>query len=63
MKHKDILESLEQKGFIKRTEIPWGSKKVIKYSVTEKGRQLCKMVLEPYEEIFPRSEKNVREQG
>ncbi|MGC1709941.1 MAG: winged helix-turn-helix domain-containing protein [Nitrosotalea sp.] len=63
MKHKDILESLERKGFIKRTEIPWGNKKVIKYSVTEKGRQLCKMVLEPYEEIFPRSEKNAREQG
>lgn len=63
MKHKDILESLERKGFIKRTEIPWGNKKVIKYAVTEKGRQFCKMVLEPYEEIFPRSEKSVREQS
>jgi len=63
MKHKDILESLERKGFIKRTEIPWGNKKVIKYAVTEKGRQFCKMVLEPYEEISPRSEKSVREQS
>ncbi|MFZ1076277.1 MAG: winged helix-turn-helix domain-containing protein [Nitrosotalea sp.] len=63
MKHKDILESLERKGFITRTEIPWGNKKVIKYSVTEKGLQFCKLVLEPYEEIFPRSEKHVREQS
>lgn len=63
MKHKDMLESLERKGFIKKTEIPWGNKKVIKYAVTEKGRQFCKMVLEPYEEIFPRGEKSVREQS
>ncbi len=63
MKHKGILESLERKGFIGRIEIPWGTKKVIKYSITEKGRQFCKMILEPYEEIFPRSEKSDREQS
>lgn len=62
MKHKDILESLERKGFIKKTETPWGNKKVIKYSVTEKGRKFCEMVLEPYEEIFPRSEKKDHEE-
>lgn len=57
-KHKEILGSLEQRGFIKKTETSWGSKKIVKYSVTEKGRQFSAMVLEPYEKIFPRYEKN-----
>lgn len=57
-KHKDILGSLERRGFIKKTEMPWGSKKIVKYSVTEKGRQFSEMVLEPYEEVFPRGKQN-----
>ena len=63
MKHKDILESLEHKGFIRKTETPWGNKKLIKYAVTEKGRKFCESVLEPYEEIFPRSEKGGKEKN
>ncbi|MHB8546987.1 MAG: winged helix-turn-helix domain-containing protein [Nitrosotalea sp.] len=63
MKHKDILESLERKGFIKRTEQAWGNKKIIKYAVTQKGREFCKMILEPYEDIFPRHEKRDQEQS
>ena len=63
MKHKDILESLEKKGFIKRTEQAWGNKKIIKYGVTQKGREFCKLILEPYEDIFPRKEKHVQEQS
>ncbi len=63
MKHKDILESLERKGFIKRTEQAWGNKKIIKYAVTQKGREFCKLILEPYEDIFPRSEKRDQEQS
>ncbi len=61
--HKDILDDMEAKGFIKRTEEPWGSKKIIRYNVTEKGVHVCKQVLEPYEELFPRKNKanNVRE--
>ncbi len=62
MKHKDILDSLEKKGFIKKTEEPWGSKKMIKYAVTQKGREFCKLVLDPYEEMFPRKEKSNTEQ-
>jgi DNA-binding HxlR family transcriptional regulator len=27
---------MEQKGIIKRREEPWGNKKIVKYSVTEK---------------------------
>jgi DNA-binding PadR family transcriptional regulator len=63
MKHKDILESLERKGFIKRTEQAWGNKKIIKYAVTQKGQEFCKMILEPYEDIFPRHEKHDQEQS
>ncbi len=63
MKHKDILDSLEKKEFIKRTEQSWGNKKIIKYSVTHKGREFCKLILEPYEEIFPRKEKHEKEQS
>jgi len=63
MKHKDILESLEKKGFIKKTEEPWGNKKMIKYAVTQKGREFCKLVLDPYEEMFPRRERNHEEQS
>lgn len=53
-KHKGILDNLEEKGIIRRTEEPWGSKKIIKYSVTEKGREFCSKILDPYEEMFPR---------
>ena len=63
MKHKDILESLERKGFISRAEQAWGNKKIIKYAVTQKGREFCRLILEPYEDIFPRSEKRDREQS
>ncbi|HKC79356.1 MAG TPA: winged helix-turn-helix domain-containing protein [Nitrosopumilaceae archaeon] len=63
MKHKDILDSLEKKGFIKKTEQAWGSKKMIKYDVTQKGREFCKLVLEPYEDMFPRKEKKDEEQS
>ncbi|MGI0026301.1 MAG: winged helix-turn-helix domain-containing protein [Nitrosopumilaceae archaeon] len=55
--HKDILEDLEKKEFIKKIEEPWGSKKIIKYSVTDKGIRMCRQVLDPYEELFPRKNK------
>ena len=58
MKHRDMLESLESKGFIKRIEKPWGKKKIIKYSVTDKGQEFFKNVLGPYEETFPRQENH-----
>lgn len=56
VKHKDILNDMDQKGFISRTEEPWGNKKIIKYNVTEKGKEFCKRILEPYEEMIPRKE-------
>ena len=63
MKHKDILESLERKGFINRTEQAWGNKKIIKFAVTQKGREFCKLILEPYEDMFPRKERHDQEQS
>ncbi|MEM2873649.1 MAG: winged helix-turn-helix domain-containing protein [Nitrososphaerales archaeon] len=57
-KHKEIIDEMEKKGLIAKTEEQWGSKKVINYKVTEKGRQFCKMILEPYEAMFPRSKRD-----
>lgn len=56
--HRDILEDLEEKGFIKKEEEPWGGKKIIKYSITERGIHVLKEVLDPYEELFPRKKKD-----
>jgi vacuolar-type H+-ATPase subunit C/Vma6 len=39
----------------------WGLnnvKTIIKYKVSEKGREILNEVLEPYEALFPRSEMN-----
>ncbi|MEE8132359.1 MAG: winged helix-turn-helix domain-containing protein [Nitrososphaerales archaeon] len=58
VKHKSILDSLSEKDIIKRIETRWGNKKIVKYSVTEKGRQFCKRILDPYEEMFPRKSKD-----
>jgi predicted transcriptional regulator len=57
VKHKDILDDMEAKGIISRTEEPWGNKKIIKYRVTPKGMEFCRHILEPYEEMFPRRER------
>ena len=56
VKHKDILDDMEAKDIIKKTEEPWGNKRIIKYSVTEKGKEFCRLILDPYEEMFPRRE-------
>lgn len=57
-KHKEILEDMEQKGLIERREEAWGKKTIIKYKVSPKGNEFFKLILEPYEEMFPRSEKD-----
>jgi DNA-binding PadR family transcriptional regulator len=46
-----------EKGLIVRYEEPWGEQnKIIKYRVSEKGREIAKKIFEPYELLFPRSE-------
>lgn len=60
-KHKGILDELVSKGMITKTEEPWGSKTIIKYRVSERGREILRAVLEPYEELFPRGDRRVEE--
>ena len=55
-KHKKILDDMEQKGLIERKAEAWGKKTIIKYKVSPKGHEFCKLILEPYEEMFPRAE-------
>lgn len=54
VKHKEILDDMLEKGLIERNEEPWGKKIIIKYKVSPKGHEFCKLILEPYEEMFPR---------
>lgn len=56
VKHKPIIDELVEKGLIIRFEEPWGQSRIIKYRVSEKGREIVRAVLEPYELLFPRSE-------
>ena len=56
VKHKGILDEMVEKGLILRVEEPWGAKRIIKYKVSEKGRDLARQILEPYELLFPRKE-------
>ena len=54
VKHKAILDDMVEKELIVRFEEPWGSKTIIKYKVSEKGRAIFQEILEPYEVLFPR---------
>ena len=57
VKHKEILDDMVKKDLITRMEQNWGSKIIINYSVSEKGRLILNEILAPYEELFPRNEK------
>lgn len=57
VKHKEILEDMEKKNIISKFEEKWGTKTITKYKVTEKGKDFCRMILDPYEEMFPRKER------
>ena len=56
VKHKEILDDMVKKEMILRIEEPWGNKSIIKYSISENGREILKELLEPYEKLFPRKE-------
>jgi predicted transcriptional regulator len=56
VKHKPIIDELVEKGLIIRFEEPWGEQnRIIKYRVSEKGKEFVKAIMEPYELLFPRS--------
>jgi hypothetical protein len=44
------------KKLIARIEEQWGSKTIINYRVSQKGRAILREILEPYEALFPRRE-------
>jgi predicted transcriptional regulator len=56
VKHKEIIEDLIEKELIARIQEEWGSKTIIKYRVSQKGRAILREILEPYEALFPRRE-------
>lgn len=58
VKHKGILDDMVEKEMIERNKEPWGNKSIIKYKISEKGKEIFQEVLEPYEELFPRDDKN-----
>lgn len=58
VKHKGILDDLVKKEMIERNTESWGSKTIIKYSISNRGKEIFKQVLEPYEDLFPRENKN-----
>jgi predicted transcriptional regulator len=56
VKHKEILDDMVKKEMINKMEEAWGNKTIINYKILEKGREILKEVLEPYELLFPRNE-------
>ena len=58
VKHREIIDDLVVKGLISRIEEPWGNKTIIKYKLSEKGRDILRQILEPYKALFPRHRKN-----
>jgi predicted transcriptional regulator len=58
VKHKSIIDELVEKGLIIRFEESWGEQnRIIKYRVSEKGKEIARAIFEPYELLFPRSEE------
>jgi predicted transcriptional regulator len=53
-KHKSILDELQSNGFISKSEMPYGKRRIIIYKPTRKGIEFCTNILEPYEMVFPR---------
>jgi len=58
-KHKPILDEMESKSLITKTETLHGRKKITLYKVTEAGIAFCKRILEPYEAMFPRIKRRM----
>ncbi|MFB5628432.1 MAG: hypothetical protein ACE5RR_00695 [Nitrosarchaeum sp.] len=56
-KHKIILDNLESNELIQREEVTEGKRIITIFKVTQKGMNFCHEIIEPYEELFPRSGK------
>ncbi len=53
-KHKSILDEMEEKGLIEKREGLRGKRRITLYSITQKGQDFLRKILEPYEAMFPR---------
>jgi predicted transcriptional regulator len=53
-KHKPILEDIERNELIERREATIGKRTITIYRPTLKGMEFCRVILEPYEKMFPR---------
>jgi len=53
-KHKSLLDEMESKGLISKSEELRGKKKVVIYRITDAGVAFSKKILQPYEAMFPR---------
>jgi len=60
VKHKGILDDMIAKGMLELEKEPWGNKTILKYKISEKGIDLMRKILNPYEEFFPREDQNVK---
>ncbi len=58
VKHKEILDEMVKKGIIEKSVESRGSKNIIKYKISQKGLEVLRAVLEPYEAMFPRRIKD-----
>ena len=54
-KHKPLIDDLETKQLIDRTQILVGKRAITIYRPSPKGNEFCKSILEPYEIMFPRN--------
>jgi predicted transcriptional regulator len=53
-KHKHLLDVLETKQLINRSQIMVGKRAITIYKPAHKGIEFCRSILEPYEVMFPR---------
>jgi predicted transcriptional regulator len=54
-KHKSILEDMESNMLVNRDQIFFGKRTVTVYKPTQKGIEFYRMILEPFETMFPRT--------
>jgi hypothetical protein len=56
VKHEEVINDMVGKGIMSKIERLWGNKTLIKkHKISEKGREILNMKLEPYEALFPGS--------
>jgi predicted transcriptional regulator len=58
VQHKPIIDELVEKGLIIRFDEQWGERnRIIKYRISEKGKEIARAIFKQYELLFPRSEE------